>query len=71
MFIIYNSICLFGKSVLNKISISREFSEIIRKKYTILYSFHMNNQFTDLLFNVFTFKVDRLIIKDYSLMKVM
>ena len=59
------------KISLNKISISREFFEIIRKEYTILYSFHMKKQFTDLLFNVFTFKVDRLIIKDYSLMKVM
>ena len=44
---------------------STEFNEIIRKEYTILlYSFYIKKQLTNLLFNVFTFKVD---IKKYFL----
>ncbi len=43
-------VCLEGATALGKTSMTRAFSEIIRKEYAILYSFHMESQLTDLYF---------------------
>ena len=43
-------VCLVGATGLGKTSMARAFSEIIRKEYAILYSFHIETQLTDLYF---------------------
>ena len=63
-------VCLVGATGLGKTSMARAFSEIIRKEYPILYSFHMETQLTD-LYGVFTFEAGRAVIKDGPLVKAM
>ena len=43
-------VCLEGATTLGKTSMTRAFSEIIRKEYAILYTFHIETQLTDLYF---------------------
>ena len=63
-------VCLVGATGLGKTSMARAFSEIVRKEYAILYSFHMETQLSD-LYGVFNFEAGKAVIKDGPLIKTM
>ena len=63
-------VCLVGATGLGKTSMARAFSEIVRREYAILYSFHIETQLND-LFGVFNFEAGKPVIKDGPLVKAM
>ena len=61
---------LVGPTGLGKTSMAKAFSEIVRREYAILYSFHMETQLGD-LYGVFNFESGKATIKDGPLVKAM
>ena len=63
-------VCLVGATGLGKTSMARAFSEIVRREYATLYSFHMETQLSD-LYGVFYFEAGKAVIQDGPLVKAM
>ena len=63
-------VCLIGLTGLGKTSMARAFSEIVRREYANLYSFHLETQLSD-LYGSYNFELGKPIIQDGPLVKAM